>query len=103
MLFLQALLANRKEKDQDRPLSLLRSVLDARSRERADAAAATGVFDEYVQYNPDFMVEVAKEFLRHLHSPASVMTGLETDDVPASVQTGLDILENGERRARGEA
>ena len=70
MLFLQALLANRKEKDLDRHLDLLRDVLDAHERERSDAPAS-GVFQEYIQYNPDFMVEVAKEVSAARHEAPS--------------------------------
>lgn len=40
------------------------------------------------------MVELAKEYLQHLHSPSSVMTGSSSDDVPPAVRSGLEILEN---------
>lgn len=60
MLFMQALLANRKEKDGARHLDLLADTLDARRREHK-GSPPNGILEEYVQFNPDFMVELAKE------------------------------------------
>ena len=101
VLFLRALLASRKDKDGERHLERHLELLDQTGRafaaERKEHVKED-VFDEYISSNPDFMVELAKEYLTHLSAPSesvrdSSNSDNSDDDLPVPVQAGLDILE----------
>lgn len=93
VLFLQALLANRKDKDPQKHIDLLSATLSAYERENMESPA-TDIFEEYTNFNPDFMVELAKEHIQHLHSPSNVMSGSSTDNIPVAVASGLELLDH---------
>jgi len=92
VLFLQALLASRKDKNPAGHLELLEQTMASFAAEKM-VLPKTDVFDDYINANPDFMVEIAKEYLTHLSSPSDALS-LNSDSPPPPVSAGLDILEN---------
>jgi len=76
---------------------LLDETVEKKDRENHELIC-DDVFDEYKNLNPDFMVEIAKEYLQHLHSPANVMTGGSADNIPPAVVAGLGLLKKATSR-----
>ena len=90
--FLHALLAFRKEKDPAKHQALLGETVNAFAAEKK-RVVVKDVLEEYCSFNPDFMIEIAREYLLHLYSPSNVSVPGAESSVSAPVQCGLDLLE----------
>lgn len=61
--FLQAMIAWKKEKNEEKSLTLLN---DAITEHLKLMESVKPGFDFYIAYNPDFILEIAKEFMKHI-------------------------------------
>ena len=84
-------------RDNESHLRLLDETIEKKERESQDVIS-DDVFEEYKALNPDVIVEIAKEYLQHLHSPSNVMTGGTADAIPPAVVSGLALLEKATSR-----
>jgi len=86
--FLEALLAWKTAKDQTKSLKLLNETVQSHVKS-LQSKKKTSAYDQYVNFNPDFMFEIAREYLQHAGStPLPPGEGL-----PTHLASGTKLLE----------
>ncbi|PRP77845.1 tetratricopeptide repeat protein 21B-like [Planoprotostelium fungivorum] len=86
LIFLNALLVWRVERDQDRAVQLLGESLELHFRSLTDLPLS---FEYFNKFNPDFLVEVAKEYLQFC-----IMEPIDPNDiVPPILSKAMGLLE----------
>jgi len=97
LTFLKALIAMRKDRDTTQHLRLLDQAVELHERSYRDGSV-TDVLDDYYKFNPDFLVEVAKEYLQHLNTVGGGGGGSSggasnSGELPKPAVAGLALLE----------
>ncbi|GBG28211.1 Tetratricopeptide repeat protein 21B [Hondaea fermentalgiana] len=88
MAFLESLLAWRRDSKQRASLKLLNETVQIHVR-AFQAQRATSVYESIIRFNPDFMLEIAREYLQH----AGTEPLDSTESIPQFLSNGIKLLE----------
>lgn len=88
MAFLEALLSWKRDKNQRKSLKLLNETVQIHVR-AFQAQKGSSVYDNIVRFNPDFMFEIAREYLQH----AGTEPLDASENVPQYLLNGIKLLE----------
>ncbi len=86
-LFLMALVEWKKHKNKDKSLAMLNKCLSLHVQSTKGVKAG---FEFYVKLNPDFLLELAKEFVQHI----GIKQLQQGDKVPPFLMKAIKLLEN---------
>lgn len=85
--FLEAMISYRKSQPKDTTIKLLDQCLNLHITDTKEVPAG---FEFYTKLNPDFLLELAKEYMKH----AGVRPLPKSDEVPRYMNKAIKLLEN---------
>lgn len=85
--FLEGMISYRKQQPRDRTVKLLDQCLNLHITATKEVPAG---FEFYTQLNPDFLLELAKEYLKH----AGVKPLAKSEEIPRHMTKATKLLEN---------
>lgn len=90
LTFLKALIAIRKDRDVSAHLKLLDIAVEQHEHSFRSGGGLVDALDDYYKFNPDFLMEVAKEYLQHLNTMGG---GMADGELPEPAVVGLSLLQ----------